>query len=69
MQKMTNAEQLIDELSKMPINVIAIAYLHAINYTKYGVDVTEKWLTAVQNASALEKAYRKGYHDAMEKFK
>ena len=56
---------LIDELSKMPPMVIATAYLHAINYTLYGEDVTEKWLSAVQNASALEKAYRKGYYDAM----
>ena len=61
------SKQLIDELSKMPPMVIATAYLHAINYTLYGEDVTEKWLTATQNASALEKAYQKGYHDAMEK--
>ena len=60
-------KQLIDELSKMPPMVIATAYLHAINYTLYGEDVTEKWLTATQNASALEKAYQKGYHDAMER--
>ena len=58
------SKQLIDELSKMPPMVIATAYLYAINYTSYGEDVTEKWLTAIQNASALEKAYRKGYHDA-----
>lgn len=61
------SKQLIDELSKMPPMVIATAYLHAINYTLYGEDVTEKWLTATQNASALEKAYQKGYHDATEK--
>lgn len=61
------SKQLIDELSKMPPMVIATAYLYAINYTSYGEDVTEKWLTAIQNASALEKAYRKGYHDAMER--
>ncbi len=60
-------KRLIDELSKMPPMVIATAYLHAVNYTLYGEDVTEKWLSAVQNASALEKAYRKGYYDAMEK--
>ena len=34
-------KQLIDELSKMPPMVIATAYLHAINYTLYGEDVTE----------------------------
>lgn len=59
-------EQLIEELSKMPPMVIATAYLHAINYTLYGVNVTEKWLTAIENASALEKAYREGYYDAMK---
>jgi hypothetical protein len=62
------SKQLIDELSKMPPAVIATAYLHAINYTLYGEDVTEKWLTATQNASALEKAYRKGYYDALQRW-
>jgi hypothetical protein len=61
------SKQLIDELSKMPPMVIATAYLHAINYTLYGVDVTEKWVTATQNASALEKAYSKGYYDALQR--
>ena len=60
-------KQLIDELSKMPPMVIATAYLHAINYTQYGEDVTEKWVTAVQQASALEEAYKKGYCDALQK--
>ena len=60
-------KQLIDELSRMPSMVIATAYLHAINYTLYGEDVTEKWVTATQNASALEKAYRKGYNDALQR--
>lgn len=55
-------KQLIDELSKMPPMIIATAYLYAINYTLYGIDVTEKWVTATQNSSALEKAYRKGYY-------
>ena len=57
------SKQLIDELSKMPPMVIATAYLHAINYTLYGVDVTDKWLTATQNTSALEK----GYYDALQR--
>lgn len=60
-------QMLIDELSKMPPMVIATAYLHAMNYVNYGVDVTEKWLTATQNASALEKAYKKGYFDALQR--
>ena len=49
----------ISALSKMPPMVIKTAYLYAINYTLYGEDVTEKWVTATQNASILEKAYRK----------
>ena len=35
--------------------------------TMYGEDVTEKWMTATQNASALGKAYRKGYYDALQR--
>lgn len=60
-------KQLIDELSKMPPMVIATAYLHAINYTLYGEDVTEKWITATKQAAILAKAYRKGYYDAMQR--
>jgi hypothetical protein len=59
-------EQLIDELLKMSPMTLLTAYLYAINLTSYGVDVTEKWLTAIQQTSALEKAYNKGYYDAME---
>lgn len=58
---------LIDRLSEMPSMVIETAYLYAINYIWYGVDVTEKWVTATQNANALEKAYRKGYYDALQR--
>ena len=61
------SKQLIDELSKMPPMVIATAYLHAINYTLYGEDVTVRWITAKQNAKALEKAYKKGYYDALQR--
>lgn len=59
---------LIDELSKMPPMVIATAYIHALYYTKYGEDVTKKWVTATQQACALEKAYNNGYHDAMLRY-
>ena len=61
------SKQLIDELSKMPLQLLETAYLYAINYTAYGEDVTEKWETATQNASALEKAYKEGYYDALKK--
>jgi hypothetical protein len=68
MQKLDDkSKMLIDELSKMPPMVIATAYLHAVNYILYGEDVTEKWETAMQNATALEKAYREGYNDALQR--
>lgn len=62
-----SSKQLIDELSKMSPMVISTAYLHAINYVKYGEDVTEKWLTAVEQTNVLEKAYREGYYDALQR--
>ena len=61
------SKQLLDELSKMPPMVIATAYLYALNYTLYGEDVTEKWVTATQQTATLEKAYRKGYYDALQR--
>ena len=62
-----NTRLLINELSKMPPMVIETAYLYATKLTLYGVDVTEKLVTATQNANALEKAYNKGYYEALQK--
>jgi len=59
-------KQLIDELSKMPPMVLATAYLYAINYTRYGIDVTKEWTTAIQKSYALERAYGEGYSDALK---
>ena len=58
---------LIDELSKMPPMVIETAYLYTMNFELYGVDVTKEWVTATQNASALSKAYEKGYYDGLKR--
>ena len=57
---------LLDELAKEDLQVLSLAYVYAKNLQMYGEDVTEKWLTATKNTSALEKAYQKGYYDAME---
>lgn len=62
-------KQLIDELSKMPPMVISMAYQYAISYHLYGVDVRQEWTTVTQNAYALEKAYRRGYYDALQRQK
>lgn len=59
-------KMLIDALNNMPTQVIATAYLHALNYHLYGVDVTEKWETAVQNTANVENAYLKGRRDEAE---
>lgn len=58
---------ILDELSKMPPMVIETAYLHAMNFELYGVDVTKEWVTAVQNSYALSRAYEKGYYEGLKK--
>lgn len=63
------SKQLIDELSKMTPEAIETAYLYALNYSSYGIDVTKKWLTATENARNLEMAYREGYYDALQKMR
>lgn len=60
---------LIDKLSKLSDIELETAYLYAISYINYGEDITEKWITATQNAYALDNAYRKGYYDAVQKIK
>lgn len=60
-------QTILEELSKMSPTVISTAYMYAINYITYGVDVTEKWENVIQNTIALEKAYRKGYYDGIER--
>lgn len=60
-------EKLLGLLSEEPIMVLLTAYLYAKNYVNYGEDVTKTWTNTVQNASALEKAYKKGYYDALQR--
>ena len=62
-------EALLEELDKEDFQILILAYLYAKNRKTFGEDVTEKWETALQNADALEKAYRKGYHDALQDIK
>lgn len=56
---------MLDELSKEPEMVIATAYLYAKTYVTYGEDITKAWTTAAQQQTILEKAYNKGYADAL----
>lgn len=66
LEEQTKREALLRELAKEDLQVLALAYTYAKNIQMYGEDVTEKCQTATQKASALEKAYNKGYYDAME---
>lgn len=59
-------QNMIDLLKDQPLQTLQIAYLYAKNYCEYGEDVTRTWNTAVENASAIDNAYRKGYNDAMQ---
>lgn len=54
-------EQLAQWLVELDENVLQVAVMYAENYLKYGVDVTEKWNTAVRQQYSLEKAQRQGF--------
>ncbi len=58
-------KKLVEELSKMPPIVLSTAYAYATNCILFGENIAEKWITATQQQAALEKAYRKGYYDAL----
>ena len=60
---------ILNQLSVLDIKILQIAYLYAKNYVEYGVDVTEKWVTACQNSKDLEKAHYDGYCKGYEKAK
>lgn len=59
----TEKETLLEQLAKENTMVLAQAYVYAKNLSTYGVDVTQKWLTAIENTANLERAYRKGWQD------
>ena len=59
-------QMLIDSLEGLPARVVAMAYLYALNYELYGVDVTEKWQTATENTLRLEMAYMRGRSDEIQ---
>ena len=60
-------ELLLEELAKEDLQVLSLAYMYATNLHMYGEDVTKAICSATENAAMLEKAYRKGYHDAMSR--
>ena len=58
-------QALLNELEKEDIAVLGLAYQYAHNLYRYGVDVTEKWRTVVENTANLDKAYQKGYYEGL----
>lgn len=60
-------QELLDALAEEDLQTLALAYSHAQYLKWYGVDIEKALETATENADALDKAYRKGYHDAMER--
>jgi hypothetical protein len=63
----TEVTLMLAELSKMPSQVIATAYVYAKNITAFGVDVTKLWDTTAEQATALERAYHDGYRNALKR--
>lgn len=60
-------EALLEELAKEDLQVLSLAYIYAKNLHMYGEDVTKASCSAIQNVAMLDKAYKKGYYDAMQR--
>lgn len=58
---------LLASLAKEDLQVLSLAYMYAKNLQIYGEDVTKVISTATQNMAILDKAYRKGYYDGMNR--
>ena len=58
-------ESYIKELAQFDEQTLATALAYARNLKLYGIDVTEKWDTVVEQSEALKNVYNKGYYDAM----
>lgn len=65
---MTKKEALLAELAKEDLQVLSLAYIYAKNSHMYGEDVTKAVSSATQNVAMLDKAYQKGYYDALQRY-
>ena len=66
-----SAEEIVDEVEKEFLKdnpIYKYAMLHAEHLVKHGVDISEKWETATQNAAALNEAYLRGRQDERDRF-
>lgn len=62
-----NKEDLIKALEALPTEVLQIALVYAKCNLVDGVDVTQKWNTATEQAGSLKRAYMRGYYDGLER--
>lgn len=58
---------MINWLAKQDEALLSLAFIYANNQYTFGVNVTEKWETAVQQHDALQKAYIKGQYDELRR--
>ena len=58
-------DKIIKEMENTDDMAVVAAYLYAKNSIEHGVDVLEKWDTAVRNSANLEKAYQKGFYEGL----
>lgn len=66
-ERKSKKEVLLEELAKENLQVLSLAFAYAKNLQMYGVDITKAISSAIENVEMLEKVYRKGYYDAMER--
>lgn len=69
-QAMDDAVKIINQLAEeyQNDNLSQLSNKYWKCLTKFGVDITEKWETATQNAVALEQAYIRGRQDERDRF-
>lgn len=53
------------ELAKESPLVVSQALMYAKNLDRFSVDVSQKWMTVVEQSAALEEAYRRGYYEGL----
>lgn len=64
-------DALFAELRKESSSIICLAVMYAKNFEETGEDITQKWITAEQQADALQryydKGFRQGYQEGIQK--
>ena len=59
-------KEIVKLLAKEDSSVLGVAYLYATHIAKNGIDITEKWFTATQQAAELSRAYNQGRYDILQ---